>query len=172
MNNTSGMNQNMRNSRMMRGGCERNMRSGCGQNMRSGMQTGCEQNMRSGMQTGCEQSMRSRMHQERMSCESSRETSVRGDSREAEIPTGSRKALLCFINEVSFAVYESLLYLDTHPTDQEAMRFFREHNRLRNRALWEFGRLYGPLTIETANDSESQCWEWMNQPWPWEGGDC
>lgn len=128
--------------------------------------------MRSEMRQEPERHMRTEARQERSSCDSARESCERRESREAEIPTGSRKALLCFINEVSFAVYEALLYLDTHPTDQEAMQFFREHNQLRNRALREFNRLYGPLTIETANDEESKCWEWMNQPWPWEGGDC
>lgn len=106
---------------------------------------------------------------ERRTCDGRREMAC---VRSVEIPTGSRKQLFCFINEVSFAVYEALLYLDTHPNDQEAMEYFREYNHLRNRALQEYARLYGPLTISTANDHESRCWEWMNQPWPWEGGDC
>lgn len=93
-------------------------------------------------------------------------------ARILDIPTGSRMQLLCFINEVSFAVYEALLYLDTHPEDQEAMRFFREHNEKRERALKEYARMYGPLTISTADDAASSSWEWMCQPWPWEGGDC
>lgn len=90
----------------------------------------------------------------------------------SEIPTENRRQLLNFIDEVSFTVYETLLYLDTHPTDQEAIGFFNKYNRLREHALEEYARLYGPLTISTANDRESQSWEWMNQPWPWEGGNC
>lgn len=93
-------------------------------------------------------------------------------THDLEIPTGSRKELFCYINEVSFVVYETLLYLDTHPDDQKAMDFFHKHNLLRNHALKEYARLYGPLTISDANEFENQCWEWMNQPWPWEGGDC
>lgn len=90
----------------------------------------------------------------------------------SEIPTENRRQLLNFIDEVSFTVYETLLYLDTHPTDQEAIGFFDKYNRLREHALKEYARLYGPLTISAANDRESQSWEWMNQPWPWEGGNC
>lgn len=93
-------------------------------------------------------------------------------ARTSDMPTGSRMQLLCFINEVSFAVYEALLYLDTHPDDQEAMCFFKEHNEKRERALKEYARMYGPLTISTADDAASSSWEWMCQPWPWEGGDC
>ena len=87
-------------------------------------------------------------------------------------PMTKREALIKKIATYQFAAHDLQLYLDTHPTDQEAMEFFRQHNHLRNRALEEYARLYGPLTISTANEHESSCWEWMNQPWPWEGGDC
>lgn len=89
-----------------------------------------------------------------------------------EIPTGNRRRLLCFINEVSFAVDETLLYLDTHPDCEEALRYFHRYNQLRNRALAKYEQEYGPLVIASANDSCSRSWEWMSQPWPWEGGMC
>lgn len=89
-----------------------------------------------------------------------------------EIPTGNRKRLLCFINEVSFAVDDSLLYLDTHPDCEEALCYFHKYNQLRNRALAEYEKEYGPLVIASADDSCRQSWEWMSQPWPWEGGMC
>ncbi len=89
-----------------------------------------------------------------------------------EIPTGNRKRLLCFINEVSFAVDDSLLYLDTHPDCEEALCYFHKYNQLRNRALAEYEKEYGPLVIASADDSCRRSWEWMSQPWPWEGGMC
>lgn len=89
-----------------------------------------------------------------------------------DIPTGNRRQLRSYIDEVSFAVYEALLFLDTHPEDQEALQFFREHNRKRSHALKIYAQMYGPLTISTANETACGSWEWMNQPWPWEGGDC
>ena len=89
-----------------------------------------------------------------------------------KIPTGNQKQLFHFINEVSFAAYEALLFLDTHPNDQDALAYFHKYNRLRNDAMKEYAIHYGPLTISTADDCSSKCWEWMNQPWPWEGGIC
>ena len=88
------------------------------------------------------------------------------------IPTGDRRQLMAFINEVSFAVYETLLYLDTHPEDQDALQYFNTHNRLRNRALKAYEESFGPLVIAVADESCSHSWEWVNQPWPWEGGAC
>jgi len=74
------------------------------------------------------------------------------------------------INEVSFAVNDILLYLDTHPCDQEALSFYRENVRERDKALKEYAKNYGPLTVDTAAYNDSDKWEWVMQPFPWEKG--
>ena len=63
----------------------------------------------------------------------------------------SREKLLAWIDQVSFAVVEMNLYLDTHPEDEDAL-----------------AEQYDPLTIDTANDRMSRSFEWVMQPWPWE----
>ena len=83
-----------------------------------------------------------------------------------------RKELMDHINQVSFAVDDVKLYLDTHPCDQEALSFFQEYSRLRNKALEEYASSYGPLTIDTAASSCSDRWNWVNEPWPWQEGGC
>ena len=77
-----------------------------------------------------------------------------------------------YINEVSFAAYDALLFLDTHPDDADALAYFRKYSRMRNAALKEYERLYGPLTLDTASDSIRDSFVWNQQPWPWEGGAC
>ena len=67
-----------------------------------------------------------------------------------------REMLLKKINEVSFAVDDILLFLDTHPDCQEALDFYRQNVAIRKEALSEYARLYGPLTIDTADDSCSR----------------
>lgn len=84
----------------------------------------------------------------------------------------SKEQLLNYINQVSLAVYDTILFLDTHPCDQEAMEYFRKHFKLREAATKEYARLYGPLTVDHMNDSSYDIWEWAMQPWPWEGGSC
>ncbi len=84
-----------------------------------------------------------------------------------------REMLLKKINEVSFAVNDIALFLDTHPDCQEALEFYRKYVTERNEALAEYARLYGPLTIDTADDNCSRSWEWIQQPFPWEAkGGC
>ena len=83
--------------------------------------------------------------------------------------THSREQLLNMVNEVSFAVDDIKLYLDTHPEDEEALAFFKENVRIRNEALKKYADQYGPLTIDTGDDTCSRQWDWVMQPWPWEG---
>ena len=84
----------------------------------------------------------------------------------------SQPQLLNLINKVSFAVDDIHLFLDSHPKNQEALAYFHEHSELRIAALKEYARRFGPLTIDTANDTASKSWEWIEQKWPWEGGNC
>lgn len=83
-----------------------------------------------------------------------------------------RKDLLCLINRVSFAVDDVKLFLDTHPCDANALSYFHEYSKLRNQALKEYAKYYGPLTIDTTMTSCTDRWNWINEPWPWQEGGC
>ena len=76
----------------------------------------------------------------------------------------SREQLLNTINEVSFAVDDIKLYLDTHPEDEKALEFFKEKVMVRNEALKEYAAQYGPLTIDTGDDACSRQWDWVLEP--------
>ena len=83
----------------------------------------------------------------------------------------ARENLMNRINEVSFAVNDILLYLDTHPSDPAALQYFQEYTQLRKQALQDYAAMYGPLTVDLAIGSRGK-WNWIQQPWPWEGGTC
>lgn len=80
----------------------------------------------------------------------------------------SRQQLMDTINQSSFAVDDILLYLDTHSHDMEALTYFQKQSAIRKDAMKHYAMHYGPLTIDTVDDSNSDAWEWMMQPWPWE----
>lgn len=84
----------------------------------------------------------------------------------------NKKELFQHINEVSFAVDDIKLYLDTHPCDDEALECFEEYGQLRNEALKEYAKHFGPLTVDTAVCSEMDKWNWIQEPWPWQRGGC
>lgn len=79
----------------------------------------------------------------------------------------NQQQLLEWIGLTKFACVDASLFLDTHPDDAEAIRYFQEYNRLYLEAMNEYARAYGPLTIAHAQ----QCgtwWDWVDQPWPWQ----
>ncbi len=57
-----------------------------------------------------------------------------------------RAELMDEINEVSFALNETTLYLDTHPDDQQALAYFNELAPRRKELLKEYAQSYEPLT--------------------------
>lgn len=79
-----------------------------------------------------------------------------------------RLCLLQQINEVSFAVDDMLLYLDTHPDDKKALDYFTDISDQRNKLMAEYARKYGPLTIDEATADNENIWKWSQQPFPWE----
>lgn len=77
-----------------------------------------------------------------------------------------RRDLLCTIQQYDFALYELQLYLNTHPDCASAMRQYKKYKALKQAAVEQFVRLYGPLTAEQS-DTENK-WNWTENPWPWE----
>ena len=82
----------------------------------------------------------------------------------------NQSQLLHWIDMVSFAVVEITEYLDTHPHDEEALKYFNHYADLRRTALPAYAQNYTPLTIDTANPDNY--WRLASYPWRWQGGDC
>ena len=77
-----------------------------------------------------------------------------------------RKDWLRSIQQYDFALYELQLYLDTHPDCTAAMHQYRKYKAMKQAAVDQFVRLYGPIIAEQS-DTENQ-WNWIQNPWPWE----
>lgn len=71
------------------------------------------------------------------------------------------------VYETGLALDDIALYLDTHPMDQDAMDYYRYVQRANQDAVRAFEQVHGPLMIDRV---ESNDWNWINAPWPWEGG--
>ena len=84
--------------------------------------------------------------------------------------SNEQQKLLHDIGILDFVVIELSLYLDTHPTDRNAMEYFNHYNRMNNHAKKEYSQKFGPLTIALADTSDCGDWTWATLPMPWEGG--
>ena len=77
--------------------------------------------------------------------------------------------LLRQLSSVQFALWELHLYLDTHPSDMEAMRLHEQYEKKLKTLKEDYEPEYGPLTACVGEGVE-----WLKNPWPWDvpaGGD-
>ena len=70
------------------------------------------------------------------------------------------------IYELGFVLIETMLYLDTHPNDQQAIEYYNEIMNKYNEYASKFARFYGPLNaFDMTNENY---WTWVATPMPWE----
>lgn len=78
--------------------------------------------------------------------------------------TPNKAALLREIQICQFAVIEANLYLDTHPCDQEAIRYYRRQKAHLDELLEKWEQVCGKIQENDAG----LCWAWKDTPWPWQ----
>lgn len=81
-----------------------------------------------------------------------------------------QKRLLDHIDAVSFAAYDTMLFLDTHPHCEQAKEFYDRMMNQRKEALCQYQERYEPLLAEGMCNSD--CFSWVMSPWPWERRGC
>lgn len=84
--------------------------------------------------------------------------------------SSSKTQLLHDISVIGFVLYELILYLDTHPTDQNALDYFNHYNKLYSQMHKEYSLRYGPLTANGYERMNNE-WTWSTGKMAWEG-DC
>ncbi|EST56230.1 protein CotJB [Brevibacillus panacihumi W25] len=75
--------------------------------------------------------------------------------------------LLEQLQAIDFVLVELNLYLDTHPTDRNAIEQFNQQTEQRWAIAQEFESLYGPL-LNFGHSYSGYPWQWNNVPWPWQ----
>ena len=76
----------------------------------------------------------------------------------------NKEELMRKLSSAQFVMWELHMYLDTHPTDSQAMSLYRKYEKKRNELKKEYEDQYGPITF-SASDMAA---EWLESPWPWE----
>ena len=79
-----------------------------------------------------------------------------------------RNTELDALSALSFAALETNLYLDGHPNDEGALRYFRDTVRALNEKTAAYEKQNGPL-FATSDGNENQ-FLWATTPWPWQEG--
>lgn len=70
------------------------------------------------------------------------------------------------LQALHFAISELGMYLDTHPTDQDATDLFNQYVEQFSHAMQQYEQNCGPLT--QMSSAMSGTYEWTKGPWPWD----
>ncbi len=72
------------------------------------------------------------------------------------------------IHEIDFGLYELLLFLDSHPTNQKAMQLTDEYREHRRMLIDEYEKCYGKYVVTPSDVPTGKSWQWLDGPWPWD----
>jgi len=78
----------------------------------------------------------------------------------------NRQQLMNKIQQTGFALYDTNLFLDSHPDCRVALDFFAETQRMYDQFVAEYERNFGPLRAFDTDTTNG--WTWIQGPWPWE----
>ena len=79
----------------------------------------------------------------------------------------NRDELMSRIQETGFAVFDTVLFLDSHPTCRMALDFYNDNKRMYENYVAEYEKNFGPLTVG-GQPADADSWTWIQGPWPWE----
>lgn len=79
---------------------------------------------------------------------------------------GNGDSLLRKIQEIDFAIYETVLYLDAYPCSSEALAYYHTLICEKEALKKEYESKIGPISAFGNTDRSS--WNWVKKPWPWE----
>ncbi len=73
------------------------------------------------------------------------------------------------LQELAFQMQEAALFLDSHPTNSAALRYYQKAAGAYHDAMTAYTAMYGPVTVTGGvNDHAGGDWGWVRGPWPWE----
>ncbi len=71
------------------------------------------------------------------------------------------------VQKYHFAAYDLQLFLDTHPTNRDAIRMYKATVEKAKKAKADFEERFGPLSPFSTN-CDDEHWHWIDNPWPWD----
>ena len=81
----------------------------------------------------------------------------------------NRAVMLNKISKAGFVLNDLALFLDTHPTDANALRYYGYYQKRHEDLTREYESRYGQLTRKMGSGPDClNRWTWTDGPWPWE----
>ncbi|MBQ1504376.1 MAG: spore coat protein CotJB [Oscillospiraceae bacterium] len=77
----------------------------------------------------------------------------------------NRAELLRAIQIADFALVEANLFLDSHPDDENALRYYGTYKKRLDELTEDYVNQFGPLTARQYEGWDR--WKWVDEPFPW-----
>lgn len=78
----------------------------------------------------------------------------------------NKEDMLKELTALDFYAVDLALFLDTHPSDREALNKYNAVVEEANTLRREYEKLFGPLT--SFRSTSKAPWQWIDDPWPWQ----
>lgn len=78
----------------------------------------------------------------------------------------AREALMLKLQAQDFVLDDIILFLQSHPDDQTALRYYHKYRKLKEETEEEFRENFGPLRADQVESADR--FVWVDTPWPWE----
>ena len=72
------------------------------------------------------------------------------------------------IHALDFAIHELVLFLDTHPTNPNAMALLKDYRFKRAEIIKEYEAQFGDYIVTPADVTANGCCQWLDGKCPWE----
>lgn len=76
--------------------------------------------------------------------------------------------MLLQIQQIEFALIELNLFLDTHPSEQQALAMYNQLHQELMQCVQNYEQAFGPLLNFGFSPNMQNTWRWVETPWPWE----
>lgn len=77
----------------------------------------------------------------------------------------SCRALNLKLQQIDFAIVDTVLYLDAYPECSKALSHYHKLLQQKEEIKRAISEKCGPITIY--GNSSTEAWEWVEGPWPW-----
>lgn len=79
-----------------------------------------------------------------------------------------RDALLKTLTELDFMATDLALFLNTHPTHEEAIMQYNKIIKAADTVRGKYEKVAGPVCGSRSINRCEDMWQWDDNPWPWQ----
>ena len=119
---------------------------------------------------GCRNNQNGMISYNRMDMHNNMNKNINNGTNGSRVEMTNKSRIIQNVYELGFVMTEALLYLDTHPNDNEAIEYYNTMKKRYNDAVEAYENSIGPLTFNSTG--VNNYFDWAATPLPWDKEGC